>query len=700
MIRTAAVLMVLLTACTVPSIEELDGCEWNRGLADAVLGEGNACKAVQLSITYEGFRPGCVRVLARDEGSGQEISTELPDKGDPTNGTLVVVVLPSRGWGSSMLLEADAFERTCEGQPVVSSSALVAPTRGQTTPVLQLLATDQDQDGYVSIRTGGTDCNDDSATIHPGVTALRCNEVSDTDDNCNGQADRVELRLGLACTEGLDCEGTRRCGENGAAICSVPNALQVYPDLDRDGHGDAKVNATASCKGVPAGFVTGPNDDCDDEKSTVYAGAQERCDTLDNDCNGAADETYAGLGTDCADETSQCGGKLQCNGAGTALACVVSQPTSTWYPDDDGDGHGRNSGAVQRCVQPTGFVSQGGDCDDGNPFTHPGARELCDAADNNCDSAPEGVCSGGEPVWASRTVGSASTNWRAVVTLASGMVWVVGNPDVRARLLPGGNTFQTTTTGCIDGSGFSTSWDSLWVDEANNGRGYFGSEGGRLVFQDINSPNCSDQHDLDRHVRGLVGFGSGANLEIHGVTFTGTASGGSTFIWNGAGTHTYGTTSVAPLYDVHGISRATLFAVGGTTAPRIYRFNATSGQWQQETLPADAGMSRLNGVWVVNEKLAFAVGDQSTVLKWDGTAWSKLSFPNNIESLRSVVAFGASSAYAAAFNGRVYRYDGQSWQEVYENTSDRYSDIAGTSPEDLWVVGNSGVILHWPQWPQ
>lgn len=69
------------------------------------------------------------------------------------------------------------------------------------------------------------------------------------------------------------------------------------------------------------------------------------------------------------------------------MAMVMAAPT--WFPDLDGDGYGANGGAVVSCAAPSGYVLNFADCDDLDPARHPAAEEqdCADPIDYNCDGS-------------------------------------------------------------------------------------------------------------------------------------------------------------------------------------------------------------------------------------------------------------------------------------------------------------------------
>jgi hypothetical protein len=71
----------------------------------------------------------------------------------------------------------------------------------------------------------------------------------------------------------------------------------------------------------------------------------------------------------------------------TGAAYAPEQPTTTWYRDMDSDGYGdlADSVTISGCNGPVGYVRDSTDCNDTNARVHPGAAEICNGFDDNCD---------------------------------------------------------------------------------------------------------------------------------------------------------------------------------------------------------------------------------------------------------------------------------------------------------------------------
>ena len=65
----------------------------------------------------------------------------------------------------------------------------------------------------------------------------------------------------------------------------------------------------------------------------------------------------------------------------------------TWYKDADGDGYGDPMASLVQAAQPAGYVNNASDCADYTADIYPGAPEVCDGKDNNCNGAvDENAC--------------------------------------------------------------------------------------------------------------------------------------------------------------------------------------------------------------------------------------------------------------------------------------------------------------------
>ncbi len=141
-------------------------------------------------------------------------------------------------------------------------------------------------------------------------------------ETCNGEDD--------------DCDGT--IDEDAGPM--------AYPDADTDGYGDA--NAGAPACDLPAGHVA-ERGDCNDADPAIHPGAAETCDGIDQDCDQTPDDS----------------------------------PATPLFEDLDGDDYGNPDRPIPNC---DAWASESsGDCDDGDPDRNPGAVEVCNGIDDDCD---------------------------------------------------------------------------------------------------------------------------------------------------------------------------------------------------------------------------------------------------------------------------------------------------------------------------
>jgi hypothetical protein len=237
---------------------------------------------------------------------------------------------------------------------------------------------DVDGDGHDAVACGGDDCDDGNAGRYPGATEVCDGDDEDCDPTTFGTQDvDADGAISATCCNGTTC-GTD-CDDRNASI--GPTATEVcnglddncngtvdegvtvagFADADRDGHGNPAA-AMNACAGTPGFSPYG--DDCDDTTPLRSPSLPELCDALDNDCNAATP--------------------------------AVGTGTVPWYRDADGDGFGDPAITVTACSPPAGHVLLGTDCNDANAAIHPAAAEQCNGIDDNCDGLANYIVTPGD----------------------------------------------------------------------------------------------------------------------------------------------------------------------------------------------------------------------------------------------------------------------------------------------------------------
>jgi hypothetical protein len=284
-----------------------------------------------------------------------------------------------------------ATDADCDG-------ALTASDCDDGDPASTTLATDADCDTVIT----SEDCDDDDVAVGAAPTWYE-----DRDGDLYAGASQAACDQPVGYTDGsalLDLSVVD-CDDDDPAVNVAPT---WYEDRDADGYAGSSLEACVQPVGFDdgSGLTSTLDVDCDDDDVLVHPGAAEVCNEVDDDCDGDVDEgVTAPFYADAdGDGLGDAGASVQ---ACVAPADHVADDTdcddgdetigaaTTWYRDGDTDGYAGS--AQDACVQPDGHVAGTGllgttDCDDDDALVHPGAAEVCNGIDDDCDGDTDEVC--------------------------------------------------------------------------------------------------------------------------------------------------------------------------------------------------------------------------------------------------------------------------------------------------------------------
>ena len=283
--------------------------------------------------------------------------------------TFLTVAAPANGTSN---LSTDCDDNTTNGQ--LANPGITTDTCNDSLDNDCNVATpdivDADSDGV----TCATDCNDDLTATPAGnlQSQLLTEDCANTiDDDCDGQADVLDSDCDSDGDGVLDTVDNCPLVANGATT-GGDDANQLNSDSDSDGDAcDSDDDDDGFSDTLEGMLGTNPKDiDTDGDGLSDPSEAFGSTSAIDSDSDD--DNTCDGTSTVDSGNVKTYNGTTfdLCTGSGSGMTAAATNdgPTLNWRDDLDGDGYGGLD-----------------DCNDTNPLVHPGAMELCDGLDNDCD---------------------------------------------------------------------------------------------------------------------------------------------------------------------------------------------------------------------------------------------------------------------------------------------------------------------------
>ncbi|MCC7538535.1 MAG: hypothetical protein IT379_20090, partial [Deltaproteobacteria bacterium] len=270
-----------------------------------------------------------------------------------------------------------------------------------------------------------------------------CEDLNDASgDGCEPGTCQRSCELDSECDDGQACDGIETCSPV-LFLCLAGRPLDEGTPCTLTAGGAGTCRSGTCATGGCGNGAPDPGEQCDDGDTMDGDGCDNDCTyscttTADcddgNPCNGmescfeASHSCIVGRPPDCADAN-----------ACTADACSPAMPGGCTHVPVDADGDG---------ASPTSLGACGTDCDDTSAAIHPGATEVCNGVDDDCDGMIDDVSRTCERDMDGDRFADETMTMTACECPAG---WIEPNPrdppdcaDWRADVYPGAEAFHDT----------------------------------------------------------------------------------------------------------------------------------------------------------------------------------------------------------------------------------------------------------------